>query len=186
MNVHVKSFLTKIVWVALIVFGITYLIYKPDSVNSTLMCIARTVTPILIIATIYEKWLWKFNPFEKTPKIMGKYSGVIEYSYNEKNEKKKAEIEIKQSLLSISVKITTNEITSNSITSYIVFENGEYVLYYTYITNPKSKHSQTNPIQRGTCRLTNKNEDLVGTYWTSRQTIGDITFNRIQPSKGAK
>lgn len=93
--------------------------------------------------------------------------------------KKEAMIKINQSLLSTKVKIFTNEITSNTITSNIVYENGEYVLYYTYITNPKSKYSRENPIQYGTCRVISKSEsELQGSYWTTRQTIGDIYLKR--------
>ncbi len=183
MNEHLKNFLIKIIWITLIFSAAIFFVYKPNSANSIFTCIAKSITPILIITVVYETWLWRFNPFEKIPKIMGKYSGTIEYNYNGKNEKKKVQIEIKQSLLTVNVKITTDEITSSSTTSNIVFENGEYVLYYTYITNPKSKYSETNPIQRGTCRLNSENENLVGTYWTSRRTIGDIKFKRIQTPK---
>lgn len=76
---------------------------------------------------------------------MGEYSGFIEYSYNGTFDKKEATIKISQSLLSTNVKIATDEITSNTIASSIVFENSEYVLYYNYITNPKSKYSKDNP-----------------------------------------
>lgn len=77
------------------------------------------------------------------------------------------------------MQITTNEITSNTIVANLVEENEEYILYYTYITNPKSKYSKENPIQHGTCRLMLSNKDyLTGSYWTSRQTIGDIELKR--------
>ncbi|HHY08835.1 MAG TPA: hypothetical protein GX530_10075 [Corynebacteriales bacterium] len=69
----------------------------------------------------------------------------------------------------------SSEYASTSIVSTIVCENGHYILYYTYITNPKSKYSERNPIQYGTCRLELDNTmELRGTYWTSRRTIGDI------------
>lgn len=59
-------------------------------------------------------------------------------------------------------------------------ENEQYVLYYTYITNPKSKYSKENPIQYGTCRLLiNSTDKLTGTYWTSRKTIGDMELTKI-------
>ena len=76
------------------------------------------------------------------------------------------------------MQITTNEITSNTIVANLVEENEEYILYYTYITNPKSKE---NPIQHGTCRLMLSNKDcLTGSYWTSRQTIGDIELKKCR------
>ncbi len=94
--------------------------------------------------------------------------------------KKDTLVKVKQTLLSIKIQITTNEITSNTIVGNLVEENEEYVLYYTYITNPKSKYSKENLIQYGTCRLlTNDKNRLVGTYWTSRQTIGDIELEKV-------
>ena len=61
------------------------------------------------------------------------------------------------------------------------YTDDEYILYYTYITNPKNKYSKLNPIQYGTCRLATSNpNNLVGVYWTSRQTIGDIELKRVK------
>ena len=115
---------------------------------------------------------------------MGKYEGIIEYNYSGKLEKKKTFVIIKQTLFSTKVEITTNEITSNTIVSNLVNENDEYVLYYTYITNPKSKYSLENPMQYGTCRLlTNVPNKLIGTYWTSRKTIGDIELDKIKSKR---
>lgn len=72
-------------------------------------------------------------------------------------------------------KSTTNEITSSTMTSSIVVENEEYVLYYTYLTNPKSKFIKGNPIQYSTCKIILKSKaELHETYWTTQQTIGDI------------
>lgn len=115
---------------------------------------------------------------------MGTYQGIIEYSFNGVAEEKETFVKIKQTLLSIKIQITTNEITSNTIVGNLVEENDEYVLYYTYITNPRSKYSKENPIQYGTCRLlTNNKNHLSGTYWTSRQTIGDIELERNDDTK---
>ena len=115
---------------------------------------------------------------------MGIYQGIIEYSFNGVAEEKETFVKIKQTLLSIKIQITTNEITSNTIVGNLVEENDEYVLYYTYITNPRSKYSKENPIQYGTCRLlTNNKNHLPGTYWTSRQTIGDIELERNDDTK---
>ena len=110
---------------------------------------------------------------------MGRYCGNIEYKFNGAYETKESVVEVKQTLLSTAVKITTDEITSNTIVSSLIQENGDYVLYYTYITNPKSKFSEENPIQYGTCRLTVDNDtELCGTYWTSRKTVGDIHLKK--------
>jgi len=176
---NTRSFIKKGLWIVLILFAIRCLITKPISLYNCYGFAGEAISITLILMGLYERWLWQYSPLEKIPKIKGKYSGYIEYSYNGSFDKKEAMIKINQSLLSTKVKIFTNEITSNTITSDIVYENGEYVLYYTYITNPKSKYSRENPIQYGTCRVISKSEsELQGSYWTTRQTIGDIYLKR--------
>jgi hypothetical protein len=128
--------------------------------------------------TVYEKFLWRYNPLEKIPRLNKKYNGKIIYDYNGSHNEKEISIFINQTLLSIRITIKTNEITSNTISSNLLFENGEYVLYYNYITDPKSQYIQQNPIQRGTCRLIIDSEvELRGTYWTTQKTIGDIVLS---------
>ena len=173
------KFIKKGLWLVVILFAIRCLITEPIIFYDCFGFAGEAIGITLIFMGLYERWLWQYIPFEKIPKIKGEYSGYIEYSYNGIFDKKEATIKISQSLLSTNVKITTNEITSNTIASNIVCENGEYVLYYTYITNPKSKCSKENPIHYGTCRVTNNNKsELQGTYWTTRQTIGDIYLSR--------
>ena len=179
MNDNIKSFITKGFWVVGTLLLIRYMISKPISIKECFGFVGQSITLTLIIMGIYEKWLWRFSPFEKIPNIDGEYLGNIEYNYNGVAGKKKVSIRMKQSLLSINVKITTNEITSSSITSSIILENEEYVLYYNYLTNPKSKFIKGNPIQKGTCRIIlNSKSELHGTYWTTQQTIGDIYIKR--------
>lgn len=179
MEENTLKFIKKGFWVVIVLFVVRCLISKPASLYSYFSFAGEAIGVALILMGLYERWLWQYNPLEKIPKIKGEYSGNIEYSFNGTSEKKGASIKITQSLLSTNIKITTDEIISNTIASNIVFENGEYVLYYTYITNPKSKYSKDNPIQYGTCRVICKNKtELQGAYWTTRQTIGDIYLKR--------
>lgn len=178
------KFLSKGLWVALVLFVIRYLLWNFNSLYDFIGAAGEVVSVTIILMGIYSSILWRYNPLEKTPKLMGTYQGIIEYSFNGAAEEKETFVKIKQTLLSIKIQITTNEITSNTIVGNLVEENDEYVLYYTYITNPRSKYSKENPIQYGTCRLLTNNENhLSGTYWTSRQTIGDIELERNDDTK---
>lgn len=180
MDNKIAKFLSKSLWVALILFVIRYLVWSFSSLYDFIGAAGGVVSITIILMGLYCTLIWKYNPLEKTPKLMGTYKGIIEYNFNGATSKKDTLVKVKQTLLSIKIQITTNEITSNTIVGNLVEENEEYVLYYTYITNPKSKYSKENPIQYGTCRLlTNDKDRLVGTYWTSRQTIGDIELEKI-------
>jgi len=179
MKGSMKNFLMLGLWTSIVLYAIRCFISMPEGMYDIFCYAGEAIGVAVILLGLYEKLLWQFNPLDKTPRVKGAYNGIIEYNYNGKTEKKKSSITIKQSLLTITVRITTNEITSSTITSCLLEENGEHVLYYTYITYPKSKYSQENPVQYGTCRIPiNGKGDLQGTYWTSRKTTGDIFIKR--------
>lgn len=145
MDNKTKSFITHCLWVALVLFVIRYLICSFNSLYDFIGAAGEVISVTVIIIGLYSKLLWRYNPFEKTPKLMGTYSGIIEYNFSGKIEQKDISVTIKQTLFSIKVQISTNEITSNTIVGNLVEENDEYILYYTYITNPKSEYSEKIP-----------------------------------------
>lgn len=181
MEKRTKDFVVKCLWVAFILFILRCLICKFTSLYDFFGAAGEVITVTGIIMGLYSRVLWKYNPLEDVPKLMGEYKGIIEYCYDGVTSQKETSVSIKQTLFAIKLTNTTNEITSNTITGELVYENGEYILYYTYITNPRSKYSKNNPIQYGTCRFITSNKNkLVGTYWTSRKTIGDIELQKIK------
>ena len=178
-----KSLIKKSSWVAIGLGLIIYLFYQPKNLNGYLSVMKYAVVFSALIMTAYEKKLWRYNPFEKVPKLHKSYKGIVSYNYDNKPGEKEMEIEIKQTLLSIRVILKTNEIRSASITGNLVIEKEEYVLYYIYETDPKAEVIQNNPIQRGACRFVVDNVDeLNGQYWTSRKTAGDLHLkvNHVQ------
>lgn len=179
MKDNIRNFIMKGFWVVIIVFIIRCLITKPASFYDCFSFAGESISITLILMGIYERWIWQFNPLEKVPNIRGEYIGNIEYNFNGKLDKKTIIVTIKQSLFSTNVRITTNEITSSTISSNIILENKEYVLYYIYITNPKSKYIKENPVQYGACKIIVKSKtELQGTYWTTQQTTGDIYLKK--------
>ena len=175
MEDRVKNYLKIPLYFTLVLFVVMNIVRKPPTLKDVFGCATTSITIAIVIMTVYEKWFWRFNPFTKTPKLQKQYDGKIEYLFEGTQREKSIMIHVNQTLLDTRIKIVTDEITSNLIASRIVYENQEYVLYYTYITNPKNKCSEKNPIQYGTCRIMLDNmAELQGTYWTSRKTIGDI------------
>jgi hypothetical protein len=76
--------------------------------------------------------------------------------------------------------MTTDINRSTNITSQLLKENDEFILYYTYITNPQSTVRATNPIQYGTTRILVEDvDDMQGVYWTTSQTTGDIFISSV-------
>ena len=179
MTESVMKFVKIVIYFSLGIFFICIVILHPNSFQDFFKCINFTVFLAVLFSAFYEKILWRLNPFEKTPKLYRKYIGTIEFNYNGQFGKKNIIVLIKQSLLSVRIRLISDEVISSTITSNIVKENGNYVLYYTYITNPKSRVSDNNPIQYGCCRIViNEPSELIGVYWTSRKTIGDIILHK--------
>lgn len=96
---------------------------------------------------------------------------------------------VSQTLFTIDISIKTNEITSESTTSNLMPGKNCWVLYYIYSTTPKASFSENNPMQIGSARFEieeiplsfwhklpyrKKVQKIEGTYWTNRQTIGDM------------
>jgi hypothetical protein len=175
MTEPIKKHLKIAIYIAIAIFGICSLISMPVSFRDFTGYTGISVSITIVISILYEKWVWKLNPLEKTQKLYERYNGNLEYKYKGKTGNKSIEVYVKQSLFGLKIQLVSDEIVSSTITSKIVEENGNYVLYYTYITNPKSKFSDKNPIQFGTCRfIIDDPKKLNGIYWTSRKTKGDI------------
>lgn len=155
-----------------LVFGL------PNDIFWFLKCTGYCGFGDCIFFLAYYKYLWKFIPWNRPPVLKKRYEGLIQYNYQGQYGKKPIAIDIKQTWLSIRVRAKTDINTSTSISASIVSDHDEYVLYYTYITNPLSSCQDYNPIQYGSCRLVIDEEagTLSGRYWTSRRTVGDIKF----------
>ena len=127
------------------------------------------------IMVIYEKWLWKYNPFEKTPVLKKKYRGTLVSTYD--GIKRDATLDIKQSLLAVSVIFTTGESKSKSISASIDKIQEEWQLTYCFLNVPQAKVRERSEIHYGTAMLCIENpEEIQGQYYTDRKTIGDMKF----------
>ena len=187
---YIKPFLTTTAFVMLICYSVKL---PSSDWKEWYACLETTVFFMTIISYVYIKWIWRYCPLENIPRFAKKYKGEIHYRY-ESSGTKEAEIFIQQTLFSTRVKIKTDEITSDSITSDLIEEHGSWFLYYTYITNPQAKYSKVNPIQRGTARLEIEKPEynlktcfvkykkaidhLAGNYWTTSGTTGDISLRK--------
>lgn len=157
---------------------IILIINRPTDIVDYIRLIPKAIGIVPFLFIIFEKWIWRYLPFIKIPKLNKEYSGLLKYKYNNLCESKEIKVIIRQTFLSVRIKLITNEIESNSLVAEIVQEDDDFILYYCYRTNPSSEFSEKNPIQIGTCRLNVSNpKSIRGTYWTNRKTIGDILLS---------
>ena len=133
----------------------------------------------VILTVLYERKLWRYNPWETTPKLHAKYTGTFISTYD--NIVREGTLDIKQTLSTVSVVFSTNESKSRSLSASIDEIVGEKQLTYCYINQPKSEFRHRSEIHYGTAMLTIlENSRLEGQYFTDRKTLGDMVFTVVE------
>ena len=178
MNERIKKLIKPLIIATVVLFLMFWLVLKPAKLEDYWSCIGYAISGVTVLFILYEKWLWRFIPWNRPPLLKKEYTGTISYVYKNQPGTKEIEIAVQQTWLSVSIKTRTDINSSKSITGTIVTEYDEDILYYNYITNPDAVMQGKNPIQYGTCRmvLNSDNVHLKGKYWTSSKTIGDIEW----------
>lgn len=129
----------------------------------------------IILTALYEKYIWRVNPFENTPKLSPRYIGKLKSTYD--NKVRPATLEIKQTLTSIHVTMITQESKSKSLSTSIDNILGETQLTYCYLNTPKNEFRSRSDIHYGTAILSINNPNKIeGQYYTDRKTTGDMIF----------
>ena len=184
MKKHFDGLLRKAMWVAIVLFvARAALSCRELQANFSLYSIfgyaGEAIGAAAIVIVCYEKWIWKFDPLIKIPYIAGKYEGTIKSSYDQ--VLRSATIQIKQTFLSVDVTLETEESGSRSVSGTIEDIFGSHELIYTYLNEPKAQVRDRSAIHYGTATfiLVEKNH-LKGSYYTDRNTSGDMDFLKVE------
>ncbi|NHH85715.1 hypothetical protein [Cobetia sp. MB87] len=141
---------------------------------------------ILILVHLVWRKLWKVFPILNNilfPDLNGNWSMKIHWSYEGNSDTVSARAEIKQTLFSISMSVSSDG--SDSDTLLVVpkkeLESSGVLLYYVYRVIPKHKNGKSDSAYNGTSilRIKSKNFDrLEGNYYTDKSTKGYYTLIR--------
>lgn len=176
-----KELLNICVWCAILLFAIRCIISWQNLIsNATLYELfgyaSEAISISVLFTCLYEKVLWRINPFEKTPKLSNHYTGILKSNYD--NLERSASLIVKQTLLSVHVTLITGESKSKSFMASIDDVLGETQLTYCYINTPKAEYRHRSEIHYGTAILSVVDtKTLEGQYYTDRSTKGDMLFN---------
>ena len=88
MDDKIAKFIKICLWTVIIFFIIRCIIWMPGSICDLLGAIGEVVSITIFVMGIYCYVIWRWNPLEKTPRIMGLYEGTIEYNFHGEDEKK--------------------------------------------------------------------------------------------------
>ncbi len=180
MNEIYKKFYTKAIWVTIIFFCIRCFlsgikIISAFSIYDIYGYAGEAIALSALVMLGYEKQLWKYNPLEETPVLKKKYTGTVVSNYDK--IEREATLEIKQTLLSINVIMTTDQSRSKTVSSSIQMIQGEWQLLYCYLNVPKAAVRERSAMHYGTALLyIDDVEQVHGQYFTDRQTTGDLYF----------
>lgn len=152
--------------------------------------------PTLLVVSLlgfYDKLLWNLpvlNYLVKIPDLNGEYEGTVEYHWDNKNQNKTCNLQIRQTASFIKVKCSfqkegENETSSESKKAFFDIDDvGGYSLYFYYQNRGSSKDGDTLDQHDGmtVLQVIKKGKDirLEGDYFTNRRTQ---TKGRIKVSK---
>ena len=178
MDSRFQKLIKPIIIFAAIIFVISWLIKKPETAEDYWSYISYAITGVSLLFVLYERFLWRYIPWNRPPVLQKKYDGKLYYSYKKDEGSKGIHITVKQTLFSVQIKTKTDINQSTSVVGSLTQEFGEDILYYTYITTPSAATQAKNPIQHGTCRMIIDKDSgsIHGKYFTSSQTVGDIEW----------
>ncbi len=180
MTKNYSKFTSKSIWFTIVMFCLRCFVSGTKIITEFSMYdlygyAGEAIAFSAFVMLAYEKCLWKCNPFEKTPVLKKKYKGTLLSTYD--GIEREAVLEIKQTLLSISVVFITEESRSKSISASIEKIQEEWQLTYCYLNVPQASIRDRSAIHYGTALLCIENpEEIKGEYFTDRKTTGDMNF----------
>lgn len=175
-----KKFINICVWCAVVLFSVRCILSWESvlhgvSAYDLFGYAGEAIGIAVLLAGIYEKFLWRINPFESTPKLSKRYTGTFKSSYD--LAVRSASLEIRQTLLSVHVTLISDESKSKSLSASIDEILGEIQLTCCYLNTPKSEFRDRSEIHYGTATLSISNpKEIDGQYYTDRKTTGDMHF----------
>jgi hypothetical protein len=139
---------------------------------------------VLFVALIlFDRYVWRWwrlpSSLKTGPILRGTWKGVVRPTRNPGVEIE-AYLSVRQTYSSVSFRLLTEEMTSESSTARLLREvEGLNVGEYSYQSTPRDSVRSRSPIHFGAVRFEcvgERPERMEGSYFTSRQTTGEIEF----------
>ena len=133
----------------------------------------------------HRVWRWRFLSWlrwVRTPKIDGKWTGVVRTSFDDHAKEHAVTVDIKQNWTEISVRLSSAHSGSHSSIGAITIDDAHNLLSYEYINEPLPGAIDTMHTHRGTARLAISADRgrLEGEYYSGRdrQNQGVLILER--------
>jgi hypothetical protein len=190
-ELHLKT----VFWLAVATWAVTLAI-AGEPIGVALLKPSGIVFGVVTAVTaLFERYMWRWRVlrpwFVSKPDLVGSYSGklasnFIDGSTGSSIQPIDAFLSIHQTLSGITVRLMTAQSASVSLCASLVESpDGHWDLLATYRNEPRLSLQEQSRIHHGALRLEVHGQgasELIGNYFTDRDTHGEITFTRI--SKG--
>lgn len=191
-----ERYIKAIVYLTLLVW-IVILFVNHEEIKSTWLHSLSTVSAIVLAGVMaFDLWLWKISFlhgwFVKRPVIDGSWKVEIRSNWKDPHTGSNiAPIEgymvIRQTLSTLSLRLLTEESISELVGTEIVCSaDGQYCVSGVYRNEPRFKVRDKSPIHFGALWLRIVEDpirEMIGHYWTDRQTAGEIELSHQQKKK---
>lgn len=144
------------------------------------------VGSVITAITVFDRWIWRLGILQgwlvHRPHLMGEWTVTVRPLPPDKpaNAVINGTLSIRQTYLGVHARLETRESQGNLVCGQILREpDGRYRLAGVYRNEPKHEFRDGSPIHYGTFLLDvdgppNRPTRLRGSYWTDRQTKGDL------------
>lgn len=146
------------------------------------------ISLIIIVLTIYNKYLWKFPVFKllvKVPNMAGRYKGKVKYNFQGKDDEKDCIIEVNQTASRIKIysyfnnKLNEKTDSKSLVEDISLEENGFFDIFLYYLNNGNKINSVLDCHEGA-----NKLRYIPKTKTTKAKLTGHYFTNRQIPTKG--
>lgn len=183
-----------IVLVTLVVILVLSFVTSKLNTTTLFRSYSLAVTVVAGLFVSYERILWRWKPIRKVsgiPLLAGTWRGTLISSF--KRDGKQIDpvlvaVTISQSASNIYVTLFTEESSSTSQQALLIKDaDGRYRLSWQYTNTPRpAARENASNIHHGASELfvgTQPGEGLNGSYFTDRDTHGEITFTEWSPKR---
>jgi hypothetical protein len=190
------NWFVKVVIYATVTVWAMVLLFTGQQVSSELLHPLSTVTSVVVLLGIaFELWLWKLRFLRgwlvKRPVIDGSWRTEIRSNYKAADGETIPPIVgfmvIRQTFLSLSMRLLTEESSSDLLATEIVCSvDGLYCVSGVYRNESRYRVRDRSPIHYGAVWLQvieTPTQMLEGHYWTDRNTAGEL---RLTERKGKR
>ena len=152
---------------------------------------SKVLAGIVLILVVFDRWAWRWplvNAFiAGTPVLAGTWAGTLVSGWSDPDTGAKADpkdvfLAVRQTHSSLELRLLSNESESESLSASIVpMSSDMWCVVSVYRNTPRIGLRESSPIHHGALLLTvygSPPTGLRGTYWTDRDTNGEMRFER--------